>query len=197
MTKLTAAVAGAVLAVCTGCVKDLSNSDERLDRDSPRSRSLPILSAEEVGKLKCDDLTSGLLSARDDSRTEEQRLAAYIELYAKATDRTTKYEQALNRNPDLAYQEGSEAIVAAREQCIHTEAEVRMDLESLVREVVQLPAVDEIRGGSTVKVARLNFATLREAIDVLKLEDRDLLVGRIVAAEQQILSAKPPGKRGR
>ncbi len=169
----------------TGCVKEIS-SDDRLDRETKRSEALTSSTAGDLVKMKCDDITSELSKARDDSAPEEKRITIYTDLFDQVKDRTAKFEDALSRNPDLAYQEGSQEIIAARDGCIQSQADVRLDFEGLVREIVNLPVVDEYRDGKPVKAARLSFETLRSAIEKLALDDKDSLLTRLANAEKTV-----------
>ena len=65
-------------------------------------------------------------------------------------------------------------------------ADVRLELESLIREIMQVLVVDEVKGGQTIKVARMDFAPLRGAIEKLELDDRDTLFNKINNAEKQV-----------
>ena len=181
--RIVAALSTALLM--TGCVKEIS-SDDRLDRETKRSDALTSSTAGELVKLKCDDITSELSKARDDSAPEEKRLTIYTDLFERVKDRTAKFDDALSRNPDLAYQEGSQEIIAARDGCVQSAADVRLDFEGLVREIINLPVVDEYRDGKPVKVARLSFDTLRNAIEKLALEDKDALLSRLSNAEKTV-----------
>lgn len=172
------------LAVC-GCVKEISNED-RLDRDTTRTDSMKSTAAGELSKMRCDDINSELIKARDETRSEEARLTSYVDLYERVKSRTVKFDEAISHNPDLAYQEGSENIVGAREGCIQSQADVRLDFEGLVREIMQMPVVEEIRNGSTVKVSRLNFDTLRTAIEKLDLDDKESIYAKLNNAEKQV-----------
>ncbi len=169
----------------TSCVKEIS-SDERLERETKRSEALNSSTAGDLVKMKCDDITSELSKARDDSAPEEKRIGIYTDLFDQVKDRTAKFEDALSRNPDLAYQEGSQEIIAARDGCIQSQADVRLDFEGLVREIINLPVVDEYRDGKPVKAARLSFDTLRNAIEKLALDDKDSLLTRLANAEKTV-----------
>ena len=169
----------------TSCVKEIS-SDERLDRETRRSDALTSSTAGELVKMKCDDITSELSKARDETAPEEKRITIYTDLFDRVKDRTSKFEDALSHNPDLAYQEGSQEIISARDGCIQSAADVRLDFEGLVREIVALPVVDEIRDGKPVKAARLSFDTLRSAIEKLALDDKDTLLSRLANAEKTV-----------
>ena len=169
----------------TSCVKEIS-SDERLERETKRSDALTSSTAGDLVKMKCDDITSELSKARDDSAPEEKRIGIYTDLFDRVKERTAKFEDALSRNPDLAYQEGSQEIIAARDGCIQSAADVRLDFEGLVREIIQLPVVDEYRDGKPVKAARLSFDSLRSAIEKLGLDDKDTLLTRLANAEKTV-----------
>lgn len=180
--RIVAALSTALLM--TGCVKEIS-SEERLERDTKKAE-YSVESAGDLLKLKCDDITSSLSKARDESAEETKRLVTYTDLYDQVKDRNARFDEALNRNPDLAYQEGSAEVISARDGCIQAAADVRLDFEGLVREIINLPVVDEIRDGKPVKAARLNFDTLRDAIEKLSLDDKDALLTRLANAEKTV-----------
>ncbi len=174
------------------CAHEIT-SDERLDRETTHTDSLKSSTAAELGKLRCDDIGTDLTKARDANRTEEERLGAYTELYSQLKGRTAKFDEAMSRNPDLAFQEGSQDLVASRDGCIQSAADVRNELETLVREIMQVLVVEDVRSGQQVKVARIDFAPLRTAIDKLELDDREVMLSKITTAEKQV-DAKPEGR---
>jgi hypothetical protein len=182
------------LSFSTACVKEIT-SDERLERETARSESLRSNTAAELGKIKCQELADELQKARDLTKSEEERLTAFTDTYDRLKTRTARFDEAMSRNPDLAYQEGSQELVGARESCIQLTADVRLELEGFIREIMQVLVVEEIKGGATVKAARLEFAPLRAAIEKLELDDRDNLLTRIANAEKQVdVKNGPRGK---
>ena len=187
-------VALCVAALLGGCPKEIS-SEERLERETARGEAGKTASAEQLGKMKCDDVGADLNKARDDKASEEARLSAYVDLYERLKSRSQKFEEAMSRNPDLAYQEGTQDLVQAREGCVQATADVRLELESLVREIMQLLIVKDVRSGQEVKVARLNFESLRSAIEKLELDDRDALLQKISNAEKEVEVKSEPRKR--
>ncbi|MFZ5440111.1 MAG: hypothetical protein ACOZQL_08895 [Myxococcota bacterium] len=190
--RIAVALSSALLF--TACVKEIS-SDERLERETKRSDAMASSTADELRGMKCDDITSELSKARDDSAPEEKRLNTYMDLFDKVKERTAKFEEAISRNPDLAYQEGSAQIISARDGCIQSAADVRLDFEGLVREIVQLPVVDDYRDGKAVKAARLSFETLRSAIEKLDLDDKEQLLTRLANAEKTVEVKETKRKR--
>lgn len=184
MTTRTLAVVCA-LTFTSACVKEIT-SDERLERETARSDALKTNTAAELGKIKCDELNNDLAKARDAVKTEEERLSTFTDVYERLRNRSARFDEAMSRNPDLAFQEGSQELVAARETCIQMAADVRNETESLIREIMQVLVVDEIKGGQTVRAARVDYAPLRAAIEKLELDDREALQNKISNAEKQI-----------
>ncbi len=188
-------VAGFAFALgSTGCVKEVT-SDERLDRETKGSTVKEALKASDLQKIKCDDTAAAIASARNENKPETDRVAGYIELYESLKARSAKFDEAMSRNPDLAYQEGSQELISAKEQCIQQVADVRLEFERYVRELVDVPTVQEIKGGATVVVARLDFGTLKQAIETLNPDDREALLNRVSNAEKKVeVKAQPRQK---
>ena len=184
MSNRIVAALSAVL-VLSSCAHEISN-EERLDRDTRKTDASKTETAEDLLKLKCDDISSELVRAKDESAPEDKRLATYVDLYEKVKNRTQRFDEAISRNPDLAYQEGSDQITSAREGCIQSQVDVRYDFERLVREICALPVVDDIRDGKPVKAARIDFDSLREAIDKLDPDDKESLLTRLANAEKTV-----------
>ncbi len=188
---LTLLIAGLIM----GCVKEIS-SEERLEREITPAPNKKVLTGDELKKVNCDDTPQGLVKARNVNSPEDERVASYIDLYQSLKSRSEMFEDAMSRNPDLAYQEGSQALVTARDMCIQQTADVRVEFDRYVRELVDVPTVQEVKGGSTVTIARLDFETLREAIEALNPDDKDQLLSRVAAAEKKIENMpKTPSKR--
>ncbi|GMU05637.1 MULTISPECIES: hypothetical protein [Corallococcus] len=182
-----------LLLSASGCVKEIT-SDERLERDT---RSVAVKDAPgvtELSKLTCDDTTQPLNKARDVNRPESDRLVDYVNLYSSLKDRTHTFEDAMARNPDLSYREGSQNLVNAKDTCIQQTADVRVEFETYLRELVDVPTVQEIKGGNTVTVARLDFATLKKAIETLDPDDREQLLQRVGAAEKRVSTTAAPAE---
>ncbi|HEX8440126.1 hypothetical protein [Archangium sp.] len=203
MRRLLAAATALSLSTI-GCVKEIS-SEERLDRETQYATAKDTPDAATLARLNCSDTDEPLNQARNVNRPETDRVMSYIDLYTSLMKRTATFEEAMTRNPDLHYTEGSQQFVAAKETCIQQTADVRVEFETYVRELVDVPTVQEIKGGNTVTVARLDFNTLRQAIDTLALDDKESLVNRVGNAEKKVspvTSDEPPAaasgkKRGK
>jgi hypothetical protein len=190
MRRLSAAATVFLLSV-TGCAARELTSDERLDRDTSNLAVKDSPKAGELEKLSCENTGEELNKARNVNRPETERLTDYITLYDSLRKRTQTFEEAMSRNPDLQYREGAGNIVNAKEVCIQQTADVRVEFETYVRELVDVPTVQEIRGGNTVTIGRLDFNTLRQAIETLALDDKDTLLNRVASAEKKVSVSAP------
>ena len=93
------------------------------------------------------------------------------------------------------FQEGSQEIVSAKDTCIQNMADVKVEFETYVRELVSVPTVQEIKGGNTVTVARMDFGVLREAIEALNPDDRESLLNKVSNAEKKVDVKSEPRKK--
>jgi hypothetical protein len=197
------AVATVLVLSATGCVKEIS-SDQRMEDGSPRySSSKETPDATTLSKVHCDDTADALTQARNVNLPESDRLSRYIDLYSSLVKRNATFEEAMKRNPDLNYTEGSQALVAARESCIQQTADVKVEFETYVRELVDVPTVQEIKGGNTVVVPRLDFNVLRQGIETLGPDDKEQMLTKVTNAEKKVATteetpnAAPATGRGR
>jgi hypothetical protein len=194
MRRLIAALA-LVLTAASGCIKEVS-SEERLDRETGGGTTVKsAVGADELSKVNCQDTQAGLAKARNENRPESDRVIVYMELFESQKKRIALFDEAMSRNPDLAYQEGSQELVSAREGCIQQSADVRMEFERYVRELVDVPTVQEIKGGSTVIVARIDFGTLKQAIESLGPDDKEQLLQKVASAEKKVEVKAPEPRR--
>lgn len=191
--RSSAATAVAALLLVLGCVKEIS-SEERLEREISAGPAGAALSPAELAKISCADAADSLAKARAAERDETARLMAYVDLYSALRKKTSTLEDAMSRDPDIRYQEGTRSVVDAHATCVQQLADVRFELETVVRELVQVPIVEEIKGGNTIPVARLDFNTLRMAIETLGPDDKDALLVKVASAEKKIESEPPDGK---
>jgi hypothetical protein len=195
MRRLPAAATVLFLSV-TGCAGKEITSDERLDRETSNLAVKESPKAGELEKLNCENTAEELNKARNVNRPETERLADYITLYETLRQRIQTFDEAMSRNPDLQYREGASTIVNAREACIQQTADVRGEFETYIRELVDVPTVQEIKGGNTVTIARLDFNTLRQAIETLNPDDKDTLLNRVGNAEKKVSAADPAAETG-
>jgi hypothetical protein len=185
MHRLSTAATVLLLSV-SGCMAREISSDERLDRETGNLAVKDPPKAGELEKLTCENTAEELNKARNVNRPETDRLMDYITLYDSLRKKTQTFEEAMTRNPDLQYREGAGAIVNAKDVCIQQTADVRVEFETYMRELVSVPTVQEIKGGNTVTIARLDFNTLRQAIEALDPDDKDALLSRVDNAEKKV-----------
>jgi hypothetical protein len=188
--------AAAVIALSlSGCVKEIS-SDERLERETAGSPSSDALDADQLARVNCKDVDEALANAHSESRSEADRVLLYIDLYKSLQKRSEQFDESMRRNPDLSFKEGSQELVKARDLCVEKYADVRVDFDKYVRDLVDFAVVDEVRGGATVKVARLDLEVLRKGIDALAPADQDLLLQRVANAEKKLGLSTPQPAEG-
>jgi hypothetical protein len=191
MRRLPAAATVFFLSL-TGCAGKELTSDERLDRETSNLTVKDSPKAGELEKITCETTSEDLNKARNVNRPETDRLMDYITLYESLRKRIQTFDEAMSRNPDLQYREGAVSIVNAREVCIQQTADVRGEFETYIRELVDVPTVQEIKGGNTVTIARLDFNTLRQAIETLAPDDKDSLLNRVSNAEKKVSASADP-----
>ncbi len=173
------------VSLAAGCAHEVS-SEDRLDRETNNVPLKQAPGAAELTKINCADSAVDLAKARDVNRNETDRVMGYLEVYEGLKKKTSTIQEAMTRNPDLAYREGAQEFVNARDVCVQQTADVRLEFEQYVRDLVEVPTVQEIKGGNTVTVARLDFNTLRQAIESLSPDDKEALVSRVNNAEKRV-----------
>lgn len=187
--KVSVAAFAAVFVLGSlGCAHEIS-SEERLERETKLVPLDEAKGASELEKINCQETAALLGKARNVNRPETDRVKDYIELYTDLRKKTQAFEEAMSRNPDLQYREGAQKYADAKDVCVQQTADVRVEFERYVRDLVDLPTVQELKGGNTVTVARLDFATLRDAIETLSPDDKDMLLSRVTTAEKKIEAA--------
>jgi len=181
-----------IAPLLAGCIHGGPSSDERLDQDT-RGIEAPdqAIRRSDLAKINCQDTAKDLTKARSENRPEVERLTTYMALYDSLRQRVDTFEEAMNRNPDLAYQEGNQPLVAAKDLCIQQQADVQKEFETYVRDIVNVPIVQEVKGGATHDVARLDFGTLKRAIQELAPDDKDALMAKVATAEKHLATATP------
>ncbi|WP_225411274.1 hypothetical protein [Stigmatella hybrida] len=191
MRRLSAAAS--LFLLSAGCLTREISSEDRLDRETANLAVKDTPEASDLEKVSCLNTDEDLLKARNVNRPETDRLMDYITLFSSLRKRTQTFEEAMLRNPDLQYREGAGAIVAAKDTCIQQTEDVKVEFETYMRELVDVPTVQEIKGGNAVTIARLDFDTLRQAIETLAPDDKEQLLNRVANAEKKVSpAAKAP-----
>jgi hypothetical protein len=195
MIKKTVVVAAVAFSI-QACHKGISN-EERLERDTRQTHVDKLATSSEFARLRCDDASNTLFKARDDAQPEGERLKIYVDLYLSLQNRTKKLDAAIARNPDLAYQEGSQDVLDRQETCLRQATDVRIETERVLRDLAETPTVQEIQGGNIVVVPRVDFAVLRRAIEAIDIDDKQGLLQAIDNAGQKLGPVQTPPPRRR
>jgi len=195
MIKKTLVVAIIALSI-QACQKGLSN-EERLERTTRQTNLDKLVTSSEFAELRCDDTSNALFKARDEAQPEGERLKMYVDLYLSLQDRKNRLDAAIARNPDLAYQEGAQTILDRQETCVRQVTDVRIETERFIRDLVDTPTVQEIKGGSIVVVPRIDFVILRRAIEAIDIDGKQEMLRTVELAEQRVGPAQPPAPSSR
>jgi hypothetical protein len=195
MTPRASALALAA-SLLFGCVHDKS-SDQRLDEATDFPPPKEAMKPEQLKKLSCQDGAAGLAGVRNEKRPELDRLKEFTQLWQGIKGKADAFEVAVARNPDLLYQEDSQALADAHALCVQQSAEVRAEFDKFMRELVEVPTVQEIKGGTQVTRERLDFDALRDAIESLAPDDKEALLAKLEAAEKKIDASERPVRRRR
>lgn len=171
-------------------------SDERLEAETTQKASAE--GSDDATKTNCAELGKKLKENKSEEKPEADRLQGMNELFVDAKGRYTKLDDAVGKNPDLVYAEHAAAVKANLDECRHVFADVRSELDRFLREVCDLPVIQEVQGNAKVNVARLDYGLIRTAIGTLDPDDKDMLLAKVDAAEKKTGAAKggaPPGKK--
>jgi hypothetical protein len=185
--SLAALLAGLSLISCAHSAYGPS-SDQRLE-DAISSQ--PSTEGAEVATVRCADLIGRAQESKSEERPEADRLNIKTEVFTAARERHTKLDDAVTRNPDLIYSAEGETIKANHDECQSLFADARSDLDRFVRELCDPLLIQDISGRT---VARIDFALIRNALETLGPEDKDMLLAKVDAAEKRISTAKPAAK---
>jgi hypothetical protein len=191
---LVALVAAAMALSIQACQKGITN-EERLERTIQRTDIGKLVASSEFSSLRCDDAPGVLFKARDEAKPEGERLKTYVDLYLSLLDRKKKLDDTIARNPDMAYQEGAQAVLDSQEACTRQVTEVRIETERFIRDLVDTPTVQEIKGGNITVSPRVEFEILRRAIEAIEIDGKQELLKDVETAEQKLgplKSSSPP-----
>ena len=190
MIKKTLVVVAVALSI-QACHKGISD-DERLGNPTRKTNLNELVSSNAFSELRCEDASGALFKARDEAKPEDERLKTYVDLYLSLQDRKKKLDEAIARNPDLAYQEGAQTVLDSQETCARQVTDVRIETERFIRDLVDTPTVQEIKGGAITVVPRVDFAVLRRSIEAIDMDGKQEMLQTVDNAEQKVGPVKPP-----
>jgi hypothetical protein len=140
----------------------------------------------DVASLRCDEIDKKFRLMKADDKGEADHVKQMTELFTQSRDNVNKLDDAVARNPDLLYGTAGDAIKSNLDACRSTFADVSSELDRTVRDIADMPVIQEVQGRGTVDVARLDFSVVRSAIEALDPEDKDVLMGKIANGEKRV-----------
>lgn len=187
MRKIVAFIAALASFSFIGCSTHSAygpDSDARLEEGmSPTSKE--SADASKLLAMNCDEHAKRLsgLSVESD---ETKKLKGLGVIYLSAKDTYEKLDAAASSHTDLLYGKEGDKIKGNLATCRDTASTAYIAFDRFVRELVDMPVVQEMKNRKMVNVARVDFKLLREAITKLDATDKELLNNRITAMESSI-----------
>jgi hypothetical protein len=193
--RLTLAAALSACLALLGCAHPAygPSSDARLETATGEGASGE--GGADAASLKCTDLKAKFDDARNTEKPESERMQGMNEVFTAAKERHTRLEEAVSKNPDLLYSSNADQIKQNRDECNSFFADVRSDFDRFIRDVTDLPVIKDVQAKEDV--ARIDLTVLRNAITSLDSDDKDVLLGKVDAAEKKVGRSSPPVKTGK
>ena len=189
----------ALLPACAAFVGCATHSAYGLDSDDRLEATFSEKASgqgSDATAIKCDELARKFKASRIEERTEGEKLKVLVDLFEKSRDNTNNLDEAVSKNPDLLYGPEGDAVKNNLQECRSTFADVRSDFDGYLRDITELPIIQELQGREMVNVARLDLKLLRTAITALDPQDKDALFAKVDAAEKRVGESTPIGKGG-
>ncbi|HCF62246.1 MAG TPA: hypothetical protein DFS52_30180 [Myxococcales bacterium] len=189
----------ALLSACAATAGCASHSAYGLDSDDRLEATFSERASgqgADVAGVKCDALSRKFKASRIEERTEAERLKVLVELFEKSRENTNALDDAAAKNPDLLYGSEGDAVKANLAECRATYADVRSDFDRFIRDLTELPVIQELQGREMVTVPRLDLKLLRSAIATLDPDDKDMLLGKLDMAEKRVGESERIGRGG-
>ena len=194
MRQVIFLVAALSLAGCASHSAYGPESDERIDDGvSASSSQNSSADASMLMSLSCQDQAKALTAASLEA-DEAKKLKMLGDTYLKAKENFTKLDEAASSQTDLLYGKEGDQIKANLDGCRDTSAAAYSAFDRFIREIVDMPVVQEMKNRKMVNVARVNFAIVRDAIAKLDASDKEVLTGKLAAIEPTLDSGKDAAK---
>lgn len=185
---LAAVLASLSLAGCSTHSAYGPDGDDRLDEGmSPTAKE--STDASTILSLKCDD-QSKKLTALSVEADEVKKLKGLAMVYLSSKETYEKLDAGASSHTDLLYGREGDQIKANLQVCRDTTAAAYSAFDRFVRELVDMPVVQEMKNKKMVNVARVDFKVLREAISKLDASDKEILNNRLTAMESSLEPSK-------
>ncbi|MDR0966175.1 MAG: hypothetical protein LBM75_06710 [Myxococcales bacterium] len=173
------------LAACASHSAYGPAGDDRLDEDSSGRKAPQALDANAMMSLNCKEQEKAVQAANTET-DERKKLITLGKAYEAAKATFTQLDEASSSQTDLLYGKEGDQIKANLEGCREASASAYSAFDGFVRELVDMPVVQEMQDRKMINVARVEFATLRTAIDKLGATDREVLLNKLAAVEPSL-----------
>lgn len=161
------------------------DGDERLDEGASPSKSGGSIDANALMTLNCKDQDRALAAANIEA-DEKKKLITLGNAYQAAKTNFTKLDEAASSQTDLLYGKEGEQIKMNLDGCRDTSASAYSAFDRFVRELIDMPVVQEMSDKRMINAARVDFATLRTAIDKLGATDKEVLLNKLSMVEPSL-----------
>ncbi len=173
------------LAACASHSAYGPDSNDRLDDSISASKGGSSVDAAALMALNCKEQDK-MLAAANLETDEKKKLITLGKAYEAAKANFTKLDEAASSQTDLLYGKEGDTIKTNLEGCRDTSASAYSAFDRFTRELIDMPVVQEMQNKKMVNVARVDFATLRTAIDKLGATDREVLMNRLSTVEPSL-----------
>lgn len=184
-TRLLTVSALLSLAACSSHSAYGPDSNDRLDESISESRGVSSADAAALMAISCKDQEK-MLAAASIEADEKKKLITLGNAYQAAKANFTKLDEAASSQTDLLYGKEGDRIKANLDGCRDTSASAYSAFDRFARELIDMPIVQEMQNRKMVNVARVDFATLRTAIDKLGATDKEVLLNRLAMVEPSL-----------
>ena len=194
MRKVITLMAAAEALSFSGCATGHDaygpESDERLEEGiSASSSSKGSADAAALMAMSCQNDESRLTSASTEAN-EVKKLKILTETFLSSKETYAKLDAAASSQTDLLYGKEGDQIKANLEGCRDTSVAANNALDRFIRELVDMPVVQEMKNKRMVNVARVDFAIIRDAIAKLDPSDKEVLLNKLAAIEPSLAEEK-------
>ena len=184
------------LGVPSGCATSAFGppDNQRVDDGAPFAMGGLTPDLRKLEALRCAP------AAGPSGRTEGQRLRALLSATRSCTRDERQVHELLRERPALSFFVGTDASGAAHDvaRLVSDNETVAADdreaLDAMVRNIVAVPIVNEVEGEGAgareVRKARVDFALLEKAIEVLGPSDADQLELQVTDASRKLQGSR-------
>lgn len=173
------------LAACSRHAAYGPAGDDRLDESISASKGGSSVDAAALMALNCKAQEKAMTAANIEA-DEKKKLITIGNAYQAAKANFAKLDEAASSQTDLLYGKEGDQIKANLEGCRETSASAYSAFDRFTRELIDMPVVQEMQNKKMINVARVDFATLRTAIDKLDASDKEVLLNKLALVEPSL-----------